>query len=298
MIDLQGVFAAAITPLSSEYKPIPEAIVEYLSFLAGRGCHGALLFGTTGEGPSFSPEQRCPFLKEAMQVRADYPDFKLLAGTGTPSLEETIQLTRTAFDLGMAGVVVLPPYYFRNAGDQGLFSWYQEVIRQAVPEDGLLLGYHIPPISGVALSIELLSRLKDTYPDQFAGLKDSSGNRDFARELGVRFGSELIVFTGTDRLLSLALQSHASGCITAAANLISTDLRAIWDGYQKGMEAEEKQKKVDGTRNILDQFVPFPPVIKALLARHFGFPRWQVCPPLEPISFDVEEEVSSLLDLA
>src|SRR6185503_20436276 len=176
-------------------------------FLARRGCHGALLFGTTGEGPSFGPQERIEACKVALQVRQAHPDFKLFLGTGTPSLDETVTLTRAAFDLGYDGAVVLPPYYFRKVSDEGLFAWFGEVIRRAVPAGGAFFGYHIPPISGVALSLDLLARLKDTFPDRFTGLKDSSADAEHGRLLGERFGSDLLIFCSTDPLLRGALQA-------------------------------------------------------------------------------------------
>ena len=133
---LKGVIAAAVTPLSENYSPQLESIPEYLEFLHSRGCHGALLLGTTGEGPSFSPSERQAILKSALEVLAVVPDFILLAGTGTPSLDETIGLTREAFELGFDGVVVLPPYYFRSVTEDGLMRWYGNVIERAVPKEG------------------------------------------------------------------------------------------------------------------------------------------------------------------
>ena len=128
MSEIQGIFAAAITPLREDYSPDLEAIPEYLDFLAGRGCHGALLLGTTGEGPSFSTNQRIEIFNSGIKVREKWPEFKLLAGTSTPSLDETVTLTKAAFDLGMDGTVVLPPYYFRSSGDIGLLDWFNHVM--------------------------------------------------------------------------------------------------------------------------------------------------------------------------
>jgi len=103
-----GIFAAAITPLRSDFSPDLSVLPLYLDFLAQRGCHGALLLGTTGEGPSFSPEQRRDVFRAALKVRQEHPEFRLLAGTGTPSLDETSALTRSAFDLGIGtGSIVL-----------------------------------------------------------------------------------------------------------------------------------------------------------------------------------------------
>src|SRR5574340_904978 len=150
---LSGVYAAAVTPLKPDLSPDLDAVAPFLGFLASRGCHGALIFGTTGEGPSFSPAERADVWRAALKVREQYPAFRLLAGTGTPSLTETIDLTRAAFDLGYDGVVTLPPYYFRKATDDGLFDWFEQLITKAVPRDGYLFGYHFPGVAGIGFSL-------------------------------------------------------------------------------------------------------------------------------------------------
>lgn len=295
---IAGIFSAAITPLKADLSPDLDGMVSLLEFLARRGCNGALIMGTTGEGPSFSPEQRLNVYQAALQIRQAYPDFRLLAGTGTPSLEETIHLTCSAFEIGFDGVVVLPPYYFRKVSDSGLFDWFSLVIQRSVPEGRWLLGYHIPDVSGVPFSIDLLSKLKDAFPDRFAGIKDSSGNKDFAQALGTRFGKNLIVLTGNDRLLSFALENHAAGCITACANLISPKLRLVWNAYQGGQSDPNDQEWIDQARQIIERYPPLPSMIKALLAKRFGFPQWPVCPPLQPTPAENYLDVIEKLDIA
>jgi 4-hydroxy-tetrahydrodipicolinate synthase len=290
---LAGVYAAAVTPLleQTESSFDLDSVPLLLKFLASRGCHGIVLFGTTGEGPSFSPTEREVFMRAACEVRELMPGFRLLAGTGTPSLSETIDLTKLAFDLGFHGVLVVPPYYFRKATDEGLFKWFSEVIQKAVPSDGQLLGYHFPHVAGIGFSIDLLARLKDAFPRQFAGIKDSSHDTDLARELGQKFGSDLVVLTGTDSYVQLAMQNKAAGCITAPANIISPDLREIWDLMNEGKDSTEVQARVKKQRDILEKYPPFPSTLKALLHRLYGLPRWSVRPPLEPISKEMEEQV-------
>lgn len=287
---LAGVYAAAVTPLHDSSLDL-ESVPALLTFLASRGCHGAVLFGTTGEGPSFSPGERETLMRCARDARESIPGFRLIAGTGTPSLSETIDLTKLAFDLGFDGALVVPPYYFRKATDNGLFLWFSEVIRNAVPSDGFLLGYHFPNVAGIGFSIELLARLKDSFPSQFAGIKDSSHDADLARDLGQRFGSDLAVLTGTDSYLQLAMQNKAAGCITAPANILSPHLREVWEAMNEGNDSTEAQARVKAQRDILDKYPPFPPTLKALLHRLHGFPRWSVRPPLESMSREMEERV-------
>jgi 4-hydroxy-tetrahydrodipicolinate synthase len=281
---LYGVFAAALTPLRVDYSIDLDALNELLDFLSHRGCHGVLLFGTTGEGPSFSQSERREVLRLASRIRESKPDFKLLAGTGTPSLDETINLTKDAFDHDFDGVVVLPPYYFRKVSDEGLFQWFSQVLTRAVPRGKYLLGYHIPQVSGVSLSIDLLSRLKEFYPDRFTGLKDSSGDPELSRQLGMKFGKDLIILNGNDRLFSHALEFHASGCITALANLISPDLRRVWDAKLRHEIDSITQERITACRLVMDGYPPAPSLLKYLLWRLFNFPYWSVRPPLLAIN--------------
>lgn len=296
---LSGVYAAAVTPLKADLSPDLDAVAPFLGFLASRGCHGALLFGTTGEGPSFSPAERADVWRAALRVREQFPDFRLLAGTGTPSLSETIELTRLAFDLGYDAVVTLPPYYYRKATDDGLFNWFEHVFVKAVPADGYLLGYHFPGVAGVGFSLELLARLKDSFPRRFAGIKDSSHDAGFARALGSQFAGDLAVFNGTDSDFTLALENQAAGCITAPANLLSPGLRTIYDVFKGKGNPFATQAAVSAQRHVLEQVPPFPPVLKALLARLYAQPRWPVRPPLTEVSqVDLERVLAELAEVS
>lgn len=290
---LAGVYAAAVTPLKSDASSFDfEAIPDFMHFLADRGCRGALFFGTTGEGPSFSPKEREAFMRSVRAYRQQLRGFKLLAGTGTPSLSETIELTKLAYELGYDGTVVLPPYYFRKVSDDGLFRWFGELIEKAVPEGKYLLGYHIPPMTGVGFSLELLERLKEKYPNQFAGIKDSSHDEEFAAAVGRRFGKDLLVLNGTDSYFHHALKNHAQGAITAPANLISDNLRKVWDLFQAGEDPSEAQAKVTEQRHFLEQFAPIAPLLKGLLHKMYGLPRWSVRAPLEELDEKSLEEAA------
>src|SRR4030042_3082215 len=91
---IAGVFAAVVTPINSDFSLDFEGFASLIQFLANRGCHGILILGTTGEGPSFSIAERLMVYQAAAEARQSIPGFHLLAGTGTPSLEDTILLTK------------------------------------------------------------------------------------------------------------------------------------------------------------------------------------------------------------
>lgn len=280
---LRGVYAAALTPLTPDDQPDSAQLSALLEFLAAQGCHGTLLLGTTGEGPSFSPAERVDLFEAASRFRQTRPDFKLLAGTGTPSLTETIELTRRAFDLGFDGVVVLPPYYFRTASDEGLFRWLDAVLQQAVPTGKYLLGYHIPQLTGLPFSLDLLARLAQAHPGRFAGLKDSSGDLAYCQAVSQRFGDQLLLLNGNDRLFTLALENGAQGCITAMANLHAPLMRRVWQAYLEEQPDGGAQAQLNHYRTVLERFQPFAPALKTLLAASQQFPLWPVRPPLLPL---------------
>ncbi len=277
---IDGVIAAALTPLNPDGSIALEDLPLLLDFLARRGCHGALLLGTTGEGPSFAREERIAIAKRSLEVRAAYPDFLLLAGTGTPSIEETIALNRTIFDLGFDGVVVLPPYYFRKATEPGLLEWFSQVIRRSVPVGSAFLLYHIPGTTGIEISPDLIARLMDLFPDHRIGIKDSTADADHAVQLGTRFGRDLLTLNGTDSLFDLALEHSAAGCITAMANLRSPDLRRVYDQRQKGGSDPDAVSRLKTARGVMNRYAPFPPLYKALIHRLHALPQWAVRPPL------------------
>ena len=290
MQDMKGIFAAAVTPIKETGAPDIDAVPGFLNFLAQRGCHGALLLGTTGEGPSFSFDERLAIWRASSNARPD--DFQLIAGTGTPSLTESIALNQTAFDLGFDAVLVLPPYFFRDVGEEGLLDWYSQLIEESVPEGKTLLAYHIPAVSGIPLPLTLLQRLGKAYPTRFGGLKDSTGRLDSAKNYisGLQGKS---VFVGNDKLLGPGLAAGASGCITALANLRSPELRVIYDAHSRGEATDRLQAALDPLRDALDALPPAPSYLKAMLHSQHGQPLWPVRPPLEDFS---EEETSAALD--
>jgi dihydrodipicolinate synthase/N-acetylneuraminate lyase len=114
--------------------------------------------------------------------------------------------------------------------------------------------------------------------------------------LGRTFGSDLAVFTGTDSYFSMALQNRASGCITAPANLISPDLRAVYDAFSQDEDLSETQTSITEQRHVLERYTPFPPVLKALLAKKYDFPRWPVRPPLVDVPDELVEQAAKELE--
>lgn len=282
---LSGVFAAAVTPLNAKSNPDLSALPNLLNHLARRGCHGALLFGTTGEGPSFSVAERLDYVREAVRYRnSALPDFKILVGTGFPSLDDTITMTRQAFESGAEAVLTLPPYYFKGVSAEGLATFFETVARAAVPENGLMLAYHIPQVAGVGVPDESIARLRERGVMQIVGMKDSQD--DLAHTLTTtRAFPGFAVFAGSDSILTDALAGGAAGCITALANVTSPLNRQVWDAHQRGQAAPDAQAALTRARHVV-KGLNGPAAMKAALAELFGFPSWGVRPPLESLTPD------------
>jgi 4-hydroxy-tetrahydrodipicolinate synthase len=244
---LSGIYAAAITPLDSTGRPDFESYKVLLDHLGQRGCHGVLAAGTTGEGPSFSVEERIGLFAVVGQVN---PDLRLLAGTGAASIEDTKTLSRAAFDHGAAAAVILPPFFYSNPPVEGLLEFYRQVLN-ALPSDGCVFLYHNPVVGAPAIEYELIARLRDEYPAQVTGIKDSGQNWDYTRGLFDQF-PDFSVFVGTDRHLSQALKARGSGAITALAGIFPDLLRDVYDLYSEGKPLESAQERLDNAYHMFD----------------------------------------------
>jgi 4-hydroxy-tetrahydrodipicolinate synthase len=292
--DLHGVYAAVVTPLTPALAPDLDAIPPLLDFLAGRGCHGVLLMGTTGEGPAFSVAERVAITRAALQHRAAHqPDFKLLAGTGCANLTDTIELTRAVFDLGIDAALALPAFFYKGVGSAGIADYFEHLIEAAVPGDGRLLVYHIPQVSGVGIPAESLTRLMAKYPRQLWGMKDSQDHLPHTQAV-LRDFPGLNVFAGSDTIMSAALAAGAAGAITALANITSPLNRLVWDAHLRGATAPEAQARLARARQVTAG-LNGSAVQKFALAELFGFPHWPVRPPLEDLSPEVKTRLATEL---
>ncbi len=291
---IEGVIAAAVTPLNKKGELELGDLPRLFDFLAGRGCQGVLLLGTTGEGPSFSVAERIEVVREGLRYRAAaWPNVKLLAGTGCANLADTIALTRAAFDLGVDAAVTLPAFYYKGVSADGIAAYFRQVVQQAVPASGRLLAYHIPQVSGVAIPAATISQLRQQFPDQVWGMKDSQDDLSHTLETMRQFPG-FHVFSGSDSTLTEALAGGASGSITALANVTSRLNRAVWDAHQKGTTAPAAHAGLVHARQLL-KGLSGPAAMKAVLADLFGFPDWPVRPPLEPLTADTRARLSAAM---
>jgi len=277
--NFSGVIAPVLTPFSEDGSPDPDRFVEHAEWLLDDGCTGLAPFGTTSEANSLGLDERMELLEELADAGIS-PD-KLMPGTGMCSIADAVILTEHAMDLGCGGVLMLPPFYYKQPSEDGLFRYYAEVIEQVDDSDLKIYLYHIPQVAGVGLSLSLVDRLIKEFPGVVVGLKDSSGDWSNTKAiLDAHPGFE--VFPGSESFLLDGLRNGAVGCISASANVAARDIRKVYDGW-KGGEADALQAYISGVRKTIQSF-PMIPVLKAIVAHYRDDPAWcTVRPPFTPL---------------
>lgn len=290
--DIKGVFAAALTLLDADFAPDTKASVAHCHWLLANGCDGIGLLGTTGEAPSFSVAQRRGLLDAALE--SGIPNSRLMVGTGATALSDAIELTAHAAASGVAGCLVVPPFYFKNVSDDGLFSSYAALIERVGRADLRLFLYHFPQMSAVPIPHKVIARLVTEFPGSIAGLKDSSGDLDNMVALIKGFPG-LRIFSGTERYLLAVLEAGGAGCITAGANVTSREigrLYAHWLDSGGGAKARALQERVTALRDLIEG-IPMIAAMKVLIARHRQQPDLaRVAPPLAELP---EEDANAFL---
>ena len=293
--ELQGVIPAVVTPFDLAGCLELAQLRRHITTLIHEGCDGLFVMGTTGEGPSLGLAEREALIAAAAEAGGDLP---LLAGTGTPSLSDTILLTQRSFLLGADAVVVVPPYYYKTITEEGLATYFRRLLEEAVPEHGMLLLYHIPQVTGIPISFPLLEELLKQEAHRLVGVKDSSGDPDHTARLCAAFPG-LRIFVGSDRLFLSGLKAGAAGCITAGANILAPLDVAIYRAFRdRKDEAEFLQARLSAARLVLEQHPPFPASLKSVLALRYQSQDWHLRPPLAPLpqaeSSDLMRSLGSL----
>jgi len=292
---LSGVLAPVLTAFTARAELDADRSVTHCQWLLQNGCDGLVVFGTTSEANSCSVFERYDFLEKL--VSAGVQPERLMPGTGCCSLKDTIELTRQAVQLGCAGVLVLPPFYYKQVSVDGLFRYFSHVIEAVNDERLRLFLYHIPPISMVPIPLDLVERLRDRFEGIVAGVKDSSG--DWAgMQTFLQFAEKgFDVFSGSEEYLLPLLQAGGAGTISAAANVIPGTLQALYQDW-KPAGADQQQTAIKKISTVL-RSKPLIPSLKAILAKARRDASWKDCrPPLIALSLKEEEDLFAALDNA
>ena len=280
----KGVFAAVLTPMKADLSADLDLLAAHCKWLLANGCDGLGLLGTTGEANSFGLKERISIIEGV--VERGVPADTLMPGTGCCAAIDTVNLTQAALNAGAKGVLMLPPFFYKNNTDEGLFQAYARIIDSIADDRLKIYLYHFPQMSGVPITYGLIEKLLKAYPETVVGMKDSSGDLENMAGAAERFPG-FACFAGADDLMLPLMRRGGVGCITAAANVsskLNAEVYRLYTESGEGAELEATQAKLTELRKTVSAF-PYPPALKALMARHSGNDGWlNIRPPLVRLS--------------
>jgi len=290
----RGIFAASLTPLKSNLSIDAELMLEHCLCLLENGCDGLVIFGTTGEANSFSVRERIELLDALLG--GGLPPHKLLVGTGCCALPDSVELTQHAVKNDVGGVLVLPPFYYKNISDEGIFYALDRLIQEVKDERLRVYLYHFPKMAIISFSPSLIRRMFETFPNIIIGMKDSSGDFENMKTNHNTFPG-FDVYAGTEQILSEILQIGAAGCVSASINLTSRLAARVKNAFPSE-ESTVLQKKLNAVRKEFEKY-PMIPALKQMMARKTGHIGWtNLRPPLvslnEPDGRALEEALDAL----
>ncbi len=287
-----GVLAAVLTPLDEALEADLPTYLDHCRRLLRQGCDGLAVLGTTGEANSFGLGERLRIL-DALAEGGIAPR-RLIPGTGCCAIPDTVALTRRCVEMGTAGVLMLPPFYYKPVSDDGLFAAYSEVIQRVGDARLRIYLYHIPQNTGVTLTLNLIEKLVAAYPDTVVGIKDSAG--DFANMAAVcKAVPGFRVFSGSDTCRLPLLRAGGAGAITACNNVASA-LSARIFAQREVAAADTLQDELSAVREAI-QRAPLIPALKEIMASATGHGEWRrLRPPLTPLATDQAAALFERLD--
>jgi 4-hydroxy-tetrahydrodipicolinate synthase len=286
---IRGVLSPVVTPFRPDLTPDPERFVRHCRWLLSQNV-GLAVFGTNSEANSLSVDERIELLDRLVGEGLD--PTRMMPGTGCCALPDSVRLTAHAMKLGCAGVLMLPPFYYKGVSDEGLFRNFAEVIERVGDRRLRVYLYHIPPVAQVPITLSLIERLLTSYPDSVAGLKDSSGDWNNTKAILDAFAaSGFDVFPGSETFLLAGMRNGGAGCISATANVNPGPIARLAATWQD-TSGDAQQARLDEIRGIMQSYVMIP-VLKAAIAHYGDDPGWAtVRPPLVALT---PEETSALI---
>ena len=309
---LRGVLAPVVTPFKADLAPDSQRFIAHCKWLLSKNC-GLAVFGTNSEANSLSMEERAMLLDELVAAGVD--PSRMMPGTGCCSIMETVKLTAQAVGHGCAGVLMLPPFYYKDVGEEGLYRYFSEVVQRVGDARLKIYLYHIPPVAVVGITTGLVERLLTAYPNTIAGMKDSSGDwnntKTFLDAFAVRAtgpaptaraARTFDVFVGSESFLLANMRNGGVGTISATANVNPAAIHKLyktWNTADDTDDADQQQSKLNVVRGVLSN-KKFPSMIAALkqaIAIYADDPAWStVRPPLIGLTSDQAKTLAAELE--
>jgi 4-hydroxy-tetrahydrodipicolinate synthase len=270
-----GLSCALALPLKDHFNIDYVRLKTHARRCLEAGCSSVTVFGTTGEGASVSLAEREKIL-DALSAAGINLRHQVLGGVAAASVGDAVEQARVLIDRDCRGLLLVPPFYFKNVTDEGLYGWFSQLFETIGQRAQDIILYHIPCVTEVALSVSLISRLKAAFPNMVKGVKDSGSDWAYTESL-LRAHNDLLILIGNERHLASGVRLGAQGAISGLANLCPEILLKLIE------TGEENPQMVALVVEILK--FPFTPAVKALLAHCQKDPAWlNVRPPLKALS--------------
>jgi 4-hydroxy-tetrahydrodipicolinate synthase len=280
---IRGALSPVVTPFDSDFNPDPARFVVHCQWLVSQGS-GLAVFGTNSEANSLSLNERLALLDALLSAGVD--PRRMMPGTGCCSLSDSVKLTEHAVKAGCAGVLMLPPFYYKGVSDEGLYRNFSEIIERVGDSRLRIYLYHIPPVAVVGITPNLVERLLKKYPTAIAGMKDSSGDWKNTKTFLDAFAKQgFDVFAGSESFLLANMRNGGAGCISATANVNPAAIDKLYREWQNA-DADAQQKALDVVRGTFgnSKYVMIS-ALKAGIAQYTGDDQWcTVRPPLVELS--------------
>jgi 4-hydroxy-tetrahydrodipicolinate synthase len=285
---IRGVLAPVVTPFKRDLSPDPKRLIAHCRWLLGQNC-GLAVFGTNSEANSLSADERIALLDALLAM--DLDPARMMPGTGCCALTDSVRLTAHAVKAGCAGVLMLPPFYYKDVSDDGLYRNFAEVVERVGDTRLRIYLYHIPPVAVVGITPKLVERLMKSYPTAIAGMKDSSGDWNNTKTMLDAFAtSGFDVFPGSETLLLAGMRHGGAGCISATANVNPAAIDRLYREW-RSTDADLQQQALNEVRKTVGQYVMIP-ALKQVIAHYGNDPEWvTVRPPLTELTAAQAQQV-------
>ena len=290
---IRGVLSPVVTPFKADYSPDKERFIAHCKWLLSQNC-GLAVFGTNSEANSQAAEERMMLLDGLAAAGLD--TSRMMPGTGCCSITETVKLTTQAVKHGCAGVLMLPPFYYKGVTEEGLYRHFSEVVQRVGDARLKIYLYHIPPVAVVGITTGLVERLLKAYPTAIAGMKDSSGDWNNTKTFLDAFAkSGFDVFVGSESFLLAGMRNGGVGTISATANVNPAAIHKLYTEW-KNADADQQQAQLNVVRDTVGKKYVMISALKQTIAIYANDPAWpKVRPPLVELTADQAKSLASEL---
>lgn len=285
-----GVYAAVLMPFHQNLSCNEQILLQHCLDLIKRGCNGVVLFGTTGEGPSLSLEEKL-FILDRIVADGRLDPKKVLLANGSSGILDTVSLAKEGLKKGCAAMLIAPPSFYKNVSDEGVLAFYKDIIQKVSDPNFRVILYHIPQFSGVGISLNTIQALRQEFPETVIGIKESAGDLALTKAILKAFPG-FQVFVGYETQIIESVSLGGSGAICGLANLYPEQISSLFSQGKKAYCSNPKEIELF-FQTLKD--LHFISAFKAVMEHRQGAAWHALRPPLVSLSGPEEQQFISSL---